>query len=186
MAGSFSKFKLDRSFGKAKLDTTVSEWMAPRPCDRCRKRRIRCDRDLNECSNCKNSGLKCTYLDVPKKRGPKAKIDADMAKYTCLLHNKQNSNNNDIKNQDETLSSKDHSNTGFSEGHYETRSNNSSLQLRNNQFPITPLSSYSPQFSTTIPYELSPIIEYSHKVYHNFQVSKNHCHPDMFYRSNSY
>ncbi|KXN66023.1 hypothetical protein CONCODRAFT_12224 [Conidiobolus coronatus NRRL 28638] len=48
--------------------------VAPRPCDRCRKHRIRCDRNTQQCLNCKKKGLDCTYNDIPKKRGPKPKI----------------------------------------------------------------------------------------------------------------
>lgn len=48
--------------------------VAPRPCDRCRKHRIRCDRNTQQCLNCKKKGLDCTYNDIPKKRGPKPKV----------------------------------------------------------------------------------------------------------------
>ncbi|EPE33942.1 Zn2/Cys6 DNA-binding protein [Glarea lozoyensis ATCC 20868] len=41
-------------------------------CDCCHARKIRCD-GQNPCSNCQMTILACTYLAVPKKKGPKGK-----------------------------------------------------------------------------------------------------------------
>ncbi|KXN67387.1 hypothetical protein CONCODRAFT_80177 [Conidiobolus coronatus NRRL 28638] len=64
--------------------------MAPMPCDRCRQKRIRCDRDLKQCSHCEKHGEKCTYKYVLKKRGPKTKVDKDLLKIENILNLVQN------------------------------------------------------------------------------------------------
>ncbi|KXN66039.1 hypothetical protein CONCODRAFT_44117, partial [Conidiobolus coronatus NRRL 28638] len=42
----------------------------PKPCDRCKKHRVKCDRNPLQCNHCKKRGIPCTYVSVPKKRGP--------------------------------------------------------------------------------------------------------------------
>ncbi|CEH14858.1 c6 transcription factor [Ceraceosorus bombacis] len=42
-------------------------------CDRCRRRKIRCDREKPTCGNCQQSGRVCTTEDVLRKRGPPSK-----------------------------------------------------------------------------------------------------------------
>src|SRR2546430_2844811 len=41
-------------------------------CDCCHARKIRCD-GKNPCANCQITELQCTYLAVPKKKGPKGR-----------------------------------------------------------------------------------------------------------------
>ncbi|KAH6672201.1 RING-3 [Halenospora varia] len=41
-------------------------------CDCCHARKIRCD-GANPCANCRTTELMCTYLAVPKKKGPKGR-----------------------------------------------------------------------------------------------------------------
>ncbi|ORX48021.1 hypothetical protein DM01DRAFT_1338856 [Hesseltinella vesiculosa] len=44
---------------------------AKRSCDHCRKKKIKCDADVNRpCSGCANSGRPCEFLVEQKKRGP--------------------------------------------------------------------------------------------------------------------
>ena len=48
---------------------------APKPqlkraCDCCRKRKVRCD-GADPCTPCKKASIRCAYLAVPKKKGPK-------------------------------------------------------------------------------------------------------------------
>jgi hypothetical protein len=50
---------------------------APRPCDRCRKHRIKCNRSLSGCAHCTKNSIPCEYKYIPKKRGPKSKLDRD-------------------------------------------------------------------------------------------------------------
>ncbi|KXN67383.1 hypothetical protein CONCODRAFT_10563 [Conidiobolus coronatus NRRL 28638] len=54
-----------------------SNFQAPRPCDRCRKHRIKCDRSLLGCSHCTKNSVLCEYKYIPKKRGPKSKLERD-------------------------------------------------------------------------------------------------------------
>ncbi|KUJ18823.1 uncharacterized protein LY89DRAFT_696272 [Mollisia scopiformis] len=44
-------------------------------CDACHLRKVRCDGD-KPCANCLGTDLQCTYLAVPKKKGPKGKRTA--------------------------------------------------------------------------------------------------------------
>ncbi|KEF50921.1 uncharacterized protein A1O9_13030 [Exophiala aquamarina CBS 119918] len=39
-------------------------------CDACHRRKVRCSGSL-PCNNCGQSGLQCTYLSIPQKKGPK-------------------------------------------------------------------------------------------------------------------
>ncbi|ORX67362.1 hypothetical protein K493DRAFT_248239, partial [Basidiobolus meristosporus CBS 931.73] len=41
-----------------------------RACDSCRRKKIRCGGEHPECSYCLYRGIKCTYSDIKKKRGP--------------------------------------------------------------------------------------------------------------------
>ncbi|KXN67385.1 hypothetical protein CONCODRAFT_80176 [Conidiobolus coronatus NRRL 28638] len=65
--------------------------MARMPCDRCRQKRVRCDRDLNQCNHCERNGAKCTYKYVLKKRGPKTKVDKDLLKIENIINLVQDS-----------------------------------------------------------------------------------------------
>ncbi|OAQ58777.1 amylase cluster transcriptional regulator AmyR [Purpureocillium lilacinum] len=40
-------------------------------CDRCRQKKSRCDRHRPVCSNCGKTGSTCTWVAVPKRRGPR-------------------------------------------------------------------------------------------------------------------
>ncbi|KAJ6437742.1 amylase cluster transcriptional regulator AmyR [Purpureocillium lavendulum] len=40
-------------------------------CDQCRQRKSRCDRHRPVCSNCDKTGSACTWMAVPKRRGPR-------------------------------------------------------------------------------------------------------------------
>ncbi|KAI9493991.1 fungal-specific transcription factor domain-containing protein [Zychaea mexicana] len=39
-------------------------------CDQCRRKKVKCDGTLPQCSNCKTVGLECKYNETNKKRGP--------------------------------------------------------------------------------------------------------------------
>ncbi|KAJ1814604.1 hypothetical protein LPJ56_004805, partial [Coemansia sp. RSA 2599] len=41
-----------------------------RACDRCRRKKVKCDGKQPVCTHCSAIGVKCTYLDATKKRGP--------------------------------------------------------------------------------------------------------------------
>ncbi|KAJ2878287.1 hypothetical protein FB639_003437, partial [Coemansia asiatica] len=41
-----------------------------RACDRCRRKKVKCDGKQPICTHCSAIGIKCTYLDATKKRGP--------------------------------------------------------------------------------------------------------------------
>ncbi|KAI9297643.1 hypothetical protein K502DRAFT_287657, partial [Neoconidiobolus thromboides FSU 785] len=41
-----------------------------RPCDTCRRRKVKCDKAFPICFRCLKYGYSCSYKDVPKKRGP--------------------------------------------------------------------------------------------------------------------
>ena len=41
-----------------------------RACDCCRKRKVKCD-GQEACGPCKKAGIRCAYLQPPKKKGPK-------------------------------------------------------------------------------------------------------------------
>ncbi|ORX63486.1 hypothetical protein DL89DRAFT_208460, partial [Linderina pennispora] len=41
-----------------------------RACDRCRRKKVKCDGRRPICTHCQAIGSSCTYLDVTKKRGP--------------------------------------------------------------------------------------------------------------------
>ncbi|KAI0221356.1 hypothetical protein L0F63_002654 [Massospora cicadina] len=41
-----------------------------RPCDTCRRRKVRCDRGFPKCQRCIKFTYACSYADVPKKRVP--------------------------------------------------------------------------------------------------------------------
>ncbi|ORY07861.1 hypothetical protein K493DRAFT_273228, partial [Basidiobolus meristosporus CBS 931.73] len=43
---------------------------ASRACNTCRRKKIRCDGEHPECSNCLSYGIECTYNGIKKKRGP--------------------------------------------------------------------------------------------------------------------
>ncbi|KXN67388.1 hypothetical protein CONCODRAFT_19646 [Conidiobolus coronatus NRRL 28638] len=73
------------------LNNDASTLMAHMPCDRCRQKRIRCDRDLNQCNHCEKHDAKCTYNYELKKRGPKTKIDHDLIELEKILNLNQNS-----------------------------------------------------------------------------------------------
>ncbi|KAJ2161507.1 hypothetical protein GGF46_001446 [Coemansia sp. RSA 552] len=48
-----------------------------RACDRCRRKKVKCDGRRPICTHCEAIGCSCTYLDATKKRGPpKGYIDA--------------------------------------------------------------------------------------------------------------
>ncbi|KAJ2801880.1 hypothetical protein H4R20_003503, partial [Coemansia guatemalensis] len=54
-----------------------------RACDRCRRKKVKCDGRRPICTHCEAIGTSCTYLDTTKKRGPpKGYIDA----IECRLH----------------------------------------------------------------------------------------------------
>ncbi|KXN67384.1 hypothetical protein CONCODRAFT_80175 [Conidiobolus coronatus NRRL 28638] len=50
---------------------------ASKPCDRCRKHRIKCNRSLLGCTHCAKNSIICEYKYIPKKRGPKSKLERD-------------------------------------------------------------------------------------------------------------
>ncbi|KXN67382.1 hypothetical protein CONCODRAFT_86991 [Conidiobolus coronatus NRRL 28638] len=64
-------------------------FQAPRPCDRCRKHRIKCDRSLLGCSHCTKNSILCEYKYIPKKRGPKSKLERDCS-YLSAINKKYN------------------------------------------------------------------------------------------------
>ncbi|KAI9255585.1 fungal-specific transcription factor domain-containing protein [Phascolomyces articulosus] len=39
-------------------------------CDQCRRKKVKCDGTLPQCSNCRTVGLECKYNETNKKRGP--------------------------------------------------------------------------------------------------------------------
>ncbi|KAG2226650.1 hypothetical protein INT45_000997 [Circinella minor] len=39
-------------------------------CDQCRRKKVKCDGDTPQCSNCRSVGLECKYNETNKKRGP--------------------------------------------------------------------------------------------------------------------
>ncbi|KAJ2548498.1 hypothetical protein EV175_004804, partial [Coemansia sp. RSA 1933] len=41
-----------------------------RACDKCRRKKVKCDGKLPVCTHCEELGYDCTYLDATKKRGP--------------------------------------------------------------------------------------------------------------------
>ncbi|KAJ2517855.1 hypothetical protein H4217_003692 [Coemansia sp. RSA 1939] len=41
-----------------------------RACDKCRRKKVKCDGKHPVCSHCEELGYECTYLDATKKRGP--------------------------------------------------------------------------------------------------------------------
>ncbi|KAH6897468.1 hypothetical protein B0T10DRAFT_584204 [Thelonectria olida] len=45
--------------------------LARQACETCRKRKVRCDSDPSQCSNCRQLGLTCEYSSERRKRGPK-------------------------------------------------------------------------------------------------------------------
>ncbi|ORY07866.1 hypothetical protein K493DRAFT_201670, partial [Basidiobolus meristosporus CBS 931.73] len=58
-----------------------------RACDGCRRKKIRCDGEHPECSNCLYCGIKCTYNDIKKKRGPpKGYIEAIESRLHKMEH----------------------------------------------------------------------------------------------------
>jgi hypothetical protein len=83
----YYKFKLKGNcINPEELNNNISSWMAPRPCDRCRQRRVRCDRDLSQCNHCKNHNVDCSYNYVTKKRGPKTKVDKDLFEFETIIN----------------------------------------------------------------------------------------------------
>jgi hypothetical protein len=88
----YYKFKLNsNSINQLQLNNNISTWMAHMPCDRCRQKRIRCDRDLNQCNHCEKHDEKCTYKYVLKKRGPKTRVEQDLSELEKFLNLDQNS-----------------------------------------------------------------------------------------------
>ncbi|KAL1922423.1 uncharacterized protein VTP21DRAFT_9962 [Calcarisporiella thermophila] len=57
-----STFALNR-FQYKRLKVTVA-------CDTCRKKKVKCDGTHPKCGRCLTLNLQCSYIDVPKKRGP--------------------------------------------------------------------------------------------------------------------
>ncbi|PIA19022.1 hypothetical protein COEREDRAFT_27174, partial [Coemansia reversa NRRL 1564] len=54
-----------------------------RACDRCRRKKVKCDGRRPICTHCEAIDASCTYMDTTKKRGPsKGYIDA----IECRLH----------------------------------------------------------------------------------------------------
>lgn len=49
---------------------TSSQQIHERPCDTCRRRKVRCDRTFPKCIRCIKFQYCCSYADIPKKRGP--------------------------------------------------------------------------------------------------------------------
>ncbi|KAJ1962418.1 hypothetical protein GGI12_002657 [Dipsacomyces acuminosporus] len=58
-----------------------------RACDRCRRKKVKCDGSRPVCSHCQAIGASCTYLDVTKKRGPpKGYIEAIESRLHQMEH----------------------------------------------------------------------------------------------------
>lgn len=58
-------------------------------CDKCRARKQRCNGE-SPCAFCKRNQLSCSYIHVPKKRGPKRKQSEE---------SQNNNNNKNINNE---------------------------------------------------------------------------------------
>lgn len=56
----------------------------PRACDACSLRKVRCTGSL-PCSNCSNTGFKCSFAKTPKKSGPKGPRHATRARVSAQL-----------------------------------------------------------------------------------------------------
>lgn len=63
------------------IEFTSNPDTCQRSCDACRKRKIKCDRKANFCSQCFKNGTLCTYKDPIRKRGRPAKLNVDMKPY---------------------------------------------------------------------------------------------------------
>ncbi|KAJ7740271.1 fungal-specific transcription factor domain-containing protein [Mycena maculata] len=66
-----------------------------RSCDFCRRRKRRCDgltepdgTPTNQCSNCIEFGVACTYINPTKQRGPASKLVADLKQQIAILEAK--------------------------------------------------------------------------------------------------
>ncbi|KXN73296.1 hypothetical protein CONCODRAFT_3776 [Conidiobolus coronatus NRRL 28638] len=56
--------------------TNLKSLISSVPCDGCTANHKKCNKILDQCSNCKRKGIKCTYLIVRRKRGPKTKSES--------------------------------------------------------------------------------------------------------------
>ncbi|ORX88661.1 hypothetical protein K493DRAFT_76650 [Basidiobolus meristosporus CBS 931.73] len=54
------------------VESTPTKSKTMRACDICRRKKVKCDVLKPACTNCAMFGYECTFLDVPKKRGPQA------------------------------------------------------------------------------------------------------------------
>ncbi|KAJ2335552.1 hypothetical protein GGH92_007998, partial [Coemansia sp. RSA 2673] len=52
------------------LDLDPKRQRVSRACDRCRRKKTKCDAKRPVCSHCQAISASCTYLDAAKKRGP--------------------------------------------------------------------------------------------------------------------
>ncbi|KAJ2794171.1 hypothetical protein H4S07_006832, partial [Coemansia furcata] len=52
------------------LDSDTKRQRVSRACDRCRRKKTKCDAKRPTCSHCQAISASCTYLDAAKKRGP--------------------------------------------------------------------------------------------------------------------
>ncbi|KAL3237383.1 Rgt1p [Nakaseomyces bracarensis] len=71
---------------------------ASRACDQCRRKKIKCDRNLerNICTSCQRNGERCTFERVPLKRGPTKGIhkgDADSNRASVSIGGGNTENN---------------------------------------------------------------------------------------------
>jgi hypothetical protein len=67
-----------------------------RACDGCHRRKVKCD-GMQQCRNCENANLNCTYNAIPQKKGPKgsrAKVISELREnqratsLAALVHNR--------------------------------------------------------------------------------------------------
>ncbi|KAJ1665596.1 hypothetical protein IW140_005983 [Coemansia sp. RSA 1813] len=52
------------------IDIDGKRQRVSRACDKCRRKKVKCDGKHPVCSHCEELGYECTYLDATKKRGP--------------------------------------------------------------------------------------------------------------------
>jgi hypothetical protein len=59
---------------------------AKRSCDMCRKKKSKCDAEVNRpCTNCKNWKTECVFLVEQKKRGPSTGHVSTLISYRCAF-----------------------------------------------------------------------------------------------------